>query len=202
MKKRSKMLDKLHDKMECFFGFFGVIIAGIFVITAAFLTPGYNPIFNNVSDLLGGTAKSLFSIGFVIGGSLGIPFYIYLERKLTGINEIIRRIATGVSIFTCVCIALVAIGPEGAYPDLYMVFHGFVAFISFVGSVTYIGFFSILMIRDENTYFPKYYAYFGFIIVIVLGIYYLTLSLPLIQWTLTILILAWILLISTHLILH
>jgi len=93
----------------------------------AFLTPRYNPINDTVSSLLIGNAKSLFSIGFVIGGALGIPFYIYLERKLTGINENIRRIATGSSIFTCVCIALVGIGPEGANPNLYNIFHGIVS---------------------------------------------------------------------------
>lgn len=196
------MLDKIKNKMECLFGFFGVMIAGIFVITAAFLTPGYNPIYNTVSSLLGGNAKSLFSIGFVIGGSLGIPFYIYLERKLIGINEIIRRLATELSIFTCLCIALVGIGPEGAYPDLYMLFHGVVSFIAFIGSVAYIGFFSILMIYDENSYFQKYHAYFGFLIVGVLVIFLIFLSQSLIEWILTILILVWILLTSIHLIVH
>lgn len=195
------MFDKLKNKMECIFGFIGVIVAGGLVITAAFLTPGYNPIENTVSSLGIGNAKSLFSIGFVIGGSLGIPFYIYLERNiLKDINEIIRRIATGVSIIVCVCIALVGIIPDETYPKLFVIFHGVVAFIAFIGSVAYIALFSFLMLKDPRSYFQRYHPYLGFLIVAMLIALYISLLKPLIEWILTILILLWILLTALHLI--
>ncbi len=195
------MLKKLNEKMECLFGFCGVLFAGILVVTAAFLTPGYSPVNDTVSSLVLGEARSLFSIGFVVGGALGIPFYIYLEKKLIGINETIRRIATGASIFTCVCIALVGIGYDEKYYDLYLAFHGFVAFVSFFGSILYIGLFSYLMMRDEESIFKKYQSIFGFTIV---GIWIVFLVLPyaLIEWSLTVFIMVWILLTSLELILR
>ncbi len=197
------MFDKLKNKMECIFGFIGVIIAGGLVITAAFLTPGYNPIEYTVSSLGLGIAKSLFSIGFVIGGSLGIPFYIYLEKNaLKGINEIIRRIATGISIFTCVCIALVGIIPDETYIELFILFHGFVMVVAFFGSVAYIALFSFLMFQDPKSYFHKYHPYLGFLIVAVLIGLCISLLQPLVEWILTVLIMVWIFLTALHLILN
>jgi hypothetical membrane protein len=93
------MVEKLESKMEIMFGFFGIIFSGIFIFMAVLFTPGYNPLFNTVSSLGDGQAKSLFSIAFVVAGSLGIPFYIYLERELINIKESIRRLATGISCY-------------------------------------------------------------------------------------------------------
>lgn len=90
------MVEKLESKMEVVFGFFGIIFSNVFILMAVFFTPGYNPLFNTVSSLGEGPAKSLFSIAFVVAGTLGIPFYIYLERELINIKESIRRLATGV----------------------------------------------------------------------------------------------------------
>lgn len=187
--------------MECLFGFGGILFAGILVVIAAFLTPGYTPVTNSVSSLVLGDARSLFSIGFVVGGALGIPFYIYLEKTLVGINDTIRRIATGASIFTCVCIALVGIGYNEKYYNLYLSFHGFVAFVSFFGSVLYIGLFSYLMIRDEKSTFKKYQSIFGFSIVGT-WIVFIFLIYPLIEWLLTVLIMLWILSTSLEIILR
>ena len=98
------METKTEQKMEILFGFFGILTATILIITSAFITPGYTPLEDTVSSLGYGTAKSLFSIGFVIAGSLSIPFYLYLQRELININEKIRKFATGTSIFSSVCI--------------------------------------------------------------------------------------------------
>ena len=202
------MVRKIEQRMEILFGLFGVIIATIFLLGAVFFTPGYNLLENTVSSLGEGEAKSLFSISFVVGGSLSIPFYIYLERELVNIKESIRRLATGISIFTSVCVALVGIIPDETYLDIFVLFHNFVALVSFIGSSIYIVLYSILMHSGPKSKlysgpnFKKYLAYFGYFIGFVLitfafngllesfGIY--GIPLPLIEWILTILISIWI----------
>ncbi|MFX1477050.1 MAG: DUF998 domain-containing protein [Promethearchaeota archaeon] len=210
------MVASIEQRMEILFGLIGVIIATIFLLGAALFTPGYNPLENTVSSLGFGEAKSLFSISFVIAGTLNIPFYIYLERELVNIKESIRRLATGISIFTSVCIALVGIIPDDTYWKIFEIFHGFVAVVSFVGSSIYIVLYSVLMHKGPTSKlysgpnFKKYLAYFGYFIGFVLitfainGILYSfginAISLPLIEWILTILISIWIFITAIQLI--
>jgi hypothetical protein len=195
----------IKNKVECFFGFFGAIIALVLAILAAIFTEDYNPLFNTVSSLGEREAKSLFSISFVIGGTLSIPFYISLERELANIHDNIRRLATGISIMTSVCVALVGIIPDETYLDLFLIFHGFVAFFSFVGSGIYIGLFSILIYSSSKSEkysginFHRILAYFGFLISGTLIIFLLTLY-PIIEWILAVMIVMWIILTSFHLI--
>lgn len=199
------METKTEQKMEILFGFFGNLTATILLIIAAFITPGYTPLEDTVSSLGYGIAKSLFSIGFVIAGSLSIPFYIYLQKELININEKVRKFATGASIFTCVCIALVGIIPDETYIDAFLGFHAFVAYISFTGSCLYIGLYSYLMYKGptatsyEGHIFKRYLAYFGFFID---GCFILLLitQAPLIEWIVTISIIIWILTTAIHLI--
>ncbi|MFX0002314.1 MAG: DUF998 domain-containing protein [Promethearchaeota archaeon] len=189
---------KKESKMEVYFGLGGVLFIIIFLPITALLTPDYTPLENTVSSLGGREMKSLFSICFVITGSLLIPFYIYLERELVNIKDNIRRLATGVSIFTCVCIALVGIIPDETYWDFFVGFHGFVAVVSFVGSSIYIVLYSILMyyVPKAKMYqgprFKKYLAFYGFFIGFFLIILLVTLN-PLIEWILTTMICFWIL---------
>ncbi|MFX1574609.1 MAG: DUF998 domain-containing protein [Promethearchaeota archaeon] len=184
--------------MEVLFGFFGTLFVTIILPIIACLTPGFNPLKNTVSSLGEGQFKSLFSIGFVVVGSLLIPFYLYLERELVNIEDNIRRLATGISIFTCVCIALVGIIPDETYIDVFLIFHAFVAVIAFAGSGIYIVLYSILMYQGPKSKlykgptFKKYLAYYGFTIGVVLIILLITLN-PLVEWILTILIVIWIL---------
>jgi hypothetical membrane protein len=63
------IFDRFRGKMECFFGLIGVSFAGTFIIVSAILTPNYSPLYNTVSSLGQGIAKTLFSIGFVTAGS-------------------------------------------------------------------------------------------------------------------------------------
>jgi hypothetical membrane protein len=187
----------LKYKLEPIFGIAGITIATVLLILAVIHTPGYSPLIDNVSNLGYGPAKSLFSIAFVVGGSMEIPFYIYLERELSNINESVRRLATGMSLITCVCIALVGIIPDETYIQIFRIFHDVVAFFSFIGSAIYIGLFSILMyLGSRKSIYPrlnfrKFHPILGFIIVIVLIVLLITL-LPIIEWTLTISILIWI----------
>ena len=143
-------------------------------------------------------AKSLFSIGLVVGGALGIPFFIYLERELVNIKESIRRLATGVSIFTAVFIALSGIIPDETYLDIFIAFHSFVASVAFTGSCLYITLYSILMYQGPKTRlitgpnFKKFLAYYGICVNIPLIVFFATGS-PLAEWILYILIAIWVL---------
>lgn len=205
--RKIEMVTKIEQKMEILFGFFGTLVSLILLIAAAFLSPGYTPFKHTVSSLGTREAKSLFSICFVIGGSLCIPFYIYLERELINIKEGVRRIATGVSIFTSVCIALVGIIPDETYWDIFILFHGFVALFSFIGSAIYIVLYSYLMYMVpkvkmyEGPKFKKYLAYFGFLIGGILITLLITLE-PIIEWILTISIYLWIILTALSLVSH
>jgi len=195
------MEHKIEHKMESMFGLLGIIIALSFLLTAVILTPDYNPLLNTVSSLGEGVAKTLFSIGFVIAGSLGIPFFIQLEKELINIKEGIRRLATGVSIFSCVCVGLVGIIPDKSYPDLFFAFHYFVAFISFAGTSAYIGLYSFLMYMGGSSIsytgpkFKRYLSYLGMVIVIVFFALLFSFQ-SIVEWILTSLILIWILITS------
>lgn len=198
---------KSESKMEVLFGLGGALFMAIMLPIIASLTPGYSPLTNTVSELGEGQAKSLFSISFVVTGSLMIPFYIYLERELVNIKDSIRRLATGISILTNVCIALVGIIPDETYIEAFIIFHGFVAVFSFAGSSFYIVLYSILMYyvpkskMYEGPKFKKYLAYYGFFIGFFLIILLVTLN-PLIEWILTISILIWIIITAIQCILY
>ncbi len=207
------MVTQSENKMEVLFGFFGVLASGIMLIIAAFLTPNFNPLIDTISSLAKGEMKALFSISLTIGGSLCIPFYIYLERELINIKESIRRMATGASIFTSVCIALVGIIPEsfGSYKAFFDGFHGFVANVGFIGSTIYIVLYSILMLyvpkakMYKGPVFKKYLAYFGFVVGVLLILLLITNMfgvpfMPLIEWMLIICIFSWILLTALQLV--
>lgn len=197
------MVIKTADRMEVLFGFFGTLFLAIILLITACLTPGYTPLKHTVSSLGRGPAKSLFSIGFVVAGSLLIPFFIYLERELVNIEDHIRRFATGISIFTSVCCALVGIIPDETYIDAFHIFHSFVAFIAFAGTSIYIVLYSILMYYGPKSKmykgpkFMKFLAYYGFIIGGVFILLMITLS-PLVEWILTLLTIGWVLITGLH----
>ena len=188
---------KIEHKMESMFGLLGIIIALSFIFTSVILTPNYNPLIDTVSSLGDGVARTLFSIGFVLAGSFGIPFFIQLERELINIKESIRRLATGVSILSCVSIALVGIIPDKSHLDLFFAFHYFVAFVSFAGTSAYIGLYSFLMYMGGSSVsytgpkFKRYLSYLGMVIVIVFFAFFFSFQ-PIVEWILTILIIIWI----------
>lgn len=198
--------------MEVLFGLFGVLIASILLIMAVFFSPGYSPLHKPVSSLGREEAKSLFSISFVVAGSLSIPFFISLERELVNIKESIRRLATGISIFASVCIALVGIIPDETTKDSWFLpFHGFVAWVSFVGTCFYIDLYSVLMYKGPKSKlytgpnFKKFLSYFGFSITFVLTafliFYFFNHPLTsLIEWILTTFMILWILITAIQMI--
>ncbi len=197
------MVLKTESRMEVLFGLAGALFMAVMLPLTASLTPGYSPLKYTVSTLGLMKAKSLFSIAFVVTGSLLIPFYIYLERELVNINESLRRLATGIAIFSNMCIALVGIIPDETYIAAFVAFHSFVATTSFTGSSFYIVLYSYLMyqVPKSTMYkgpaFKKYLAYYGFFIGIMFIILLIVFK-PLIEWILTILILIWIIITATQ----
>ncbi|KKL77035.1 hypothetical protein LCGC14_2038910 [marine sediment metagenome] len=196
-----KIGERYRGKMEGLFGLFGVSIAATIIIASAFLTPNYCPIYNTVSSLGLGIAKTWFSIGFVTAGSLGIPFYIYLEGTLIDHDRNLTRFTTLIALITYLGIAFVGILPDPAYPNAFKLFYGFVAFTAFIGSSSYIVKYIYLMDQDDQ--YPKLLTYLGyfvggsflvFIIIFILGIFLTSIFFTsLFEWILTISILAWIL---------
>ena len=193
------------SRMEVLFGFFGALFIIIMLPIAAFLTEdpklpgGYNPLRDTISTLGMYNAKTLFSIGFVVAGSLLIPFYIYLKNELVYLENNLRKIATGVAIFSNMCIALVGVVHDADFPDAFLGFHAFVAGVAFIGSSIYIVLYSLLMYLGPRSTmykgpaFKKYLSYYGFFIGVVLIVFLSNPFNAAVEWFLAILILVWIL---------
>ena len=193
------IVDAHLSKIECFFGLIGVSFAIVFVIFAALVTPGYNPLEDTVSSLGRGIAKTLFSIAFVLSGSLTIPFILYLEKTLIGINEFVRRIATAIAVISSVCVALVGILPDHDNPDAFMRFHGTVTLSGFLGSIATICLYTFLMMKSNE--YKLYHIIIGYATGFELILLAITLFNPLVEWILTVNIMLWILITSIRLIL-
>ena len=194
------IVDAHLSKIECFFGLIGVSFAIIFITLAALATPGYNPLEDTVSSLGFGGAKTLFSIGFVASGSLTIPFILYLEKTLLGINDFVRRIATAIAVLSSVCVALVGILPDPDYPDAFTIFHGAVTLIGFLGSIATICLYTFLMMKSNE--YKLYHIIIGYTTGFGLILLAITLFNPLVEWILTLNIMLWILITSIKLILN
>jgi hypothetical membrane protein len=193
------IVDAHLSKIECVFGVIGVSLSIVFIILAALVTPGYNPLEDTVSSLGTGIAKTLFSIAFVSSGSLTIPFILYLEKTLICLNEFVRRIATSVAIISSVSVALVGILPDPDYPDVFMLFHGIVALNAFIGSAATICLYTYLMMRSNE--YKVYHIIIGYATGLELFLLTITLFNPLIEWILVVNIMIWIFITSTRLIL-
>lgn len=184
-------------RIECYFGIFGAVVGGILLVSAALLTPGYDPRLHTISSLGEGVAKSLFSIAFVLFGTACIPFFLYLERELKYIRDGVKKITTVIAIFTGMCIAMVGIIPDETYPDLFVAFHLFAAGVAFTGSSIYIALYSYLMYHSpkaklyKGKKFKKDLAFYGFVNIILLILLLVTLQ-PLIEWILFLTISSWL----------
>jgi len=185
----------LKNKMEYTFGLIGILSAIFFVILAIIFDGNYNFLTRTVSSLGNGDGKLFFSIGFIIAGCLGIPFYIKLEKSLIGLNEVVRKVVTGLSIVSCLAIALVGVIPNETFPLLFYYFHGTIAFITFVGTSIYIGLYSYLMYKSNS--YNKVIPIVGVLVLIFLFLLLFG-FLPIVEWIMTILMFSWIILTIIH----
>lgn len=182
---------KTEDKMEYVFGFIGIIVLAL-ALTLAICYDGhdYNIFTRSISSLGNYNGRFFFSMGFVTAGCLGIPFYIKLEKSLMGVNEVIRRIATGISILSCLGIALVGVIPIAEFPHSFLLFHGFIAFMAFILSSVYIGLYSYLMLKDGDYSFMI--PVLGILSVLALLVLLITMT-PVVEWILFGVMFLWIL---------
>ena len=93
---------------------------------------------------------------------------------------------------------LVGVRPDDTYPNFFKAIHIIAFIIAFGGSVAYISLFSYLMFKDAKHSFQKYHAYLGFLILGTFISFFISILQPIIEWILTILIMAWILLTAGH----
>lgn len=192
------IVDAHLSKIECYMGLLSVLFIISFLVIAILVTPGYSIFTLHVSTLGKGIGKTFFSIGFVTGGCLGIPFVIYLETTLIGMNEFIRRLATVLAIVSLICIALVGILPDPVYPDLFLIFHATITTIAFLGSVVYINLYTFLMLKSRE--FKIYYIIVGFGSLFNLILLMLTGFHPFVEWIVTFNILLFTFMVSIKLI--
>jgi hypothetical protein len=170
----------------------------IFLILTAFLTPGFTPFNHPISSLGYSKINSLYGFGLIVGGSLLIPFYIYLEQVLLNLNTGLRGLITVLSIFTNTCVALVGIPPDPINVEAFQTFHAFVSIVGLIGTSIHIVFYSIMMqksskpVRFKGPIFKKYLIIFGFVIGGVLGVFLIT-RYPMLEWIVGALIVSWVL---------
>ncbi len=180
------------------FGFFGALLILIFLPLTAFITPGFTPLRNPISSLGHSTANSLYSIGLIAGGSLLIPFYIYLERELLNIKKSVRGLTTAIAIFTNACVALVGIPPDPINIEAFGAFHAFVTVVGFLGTSIHIVFYSIMMykssksIMSKGPIFKKNLGFFGIFIGVLFVIFLIT-RYSILEWIVGALIVFWVL---------
>lgn len=179
-------------------GLFGALFIIIFLLLTAFLTPGFTPLNHPISVLGHSNANSLYGIGLMVGGSLLIPFYIYLERVLLNINVGVRGLTTATTIFTNACVALVGIPPDPMNIEASHAFHAFVSVVGLIGSSILIVFYSIMMHRSskpktsQGPIFKKYLVFFGIFNGVLLAIFLIT-RYSILEWIVGAFIVFWVL---------
>lgn len=178
------------SRLGILFGFFGVLFLLISLFLASLFTHNFNLLFNTVSSLGYGEMKFFFSIGFVVAGSSGIPFVIYLDREFVDFGIRLRKFAYCLAVFSNICISLVGIIPDDSYIEIFLIFHGFVASVAFVGTTIYIILYSILIYKHSEK-FKKYLSFHGFNVGVILVIFIITIQ-PIIEWLLTFSIISWV----------
>ena len=183
-----------NKKNRALFGLIGVLFLLVMLFVASLLTLNYSFFECTVSSLGNGNGSFFFSIGFIVAGSFGIPFVISLNREFIGLSKNLRKIASILAIFSNVCIALVGVIPDENYVEVFIIFHGFVASISFCGTSICILLYSILMYQKSNK-LKKHLLYYSFFITFILILLIITMN-PFIEWILLILIIIWIMIIS------
>ena len=133
-----------------------------------------------------------------MGGSLLIPFYIYLDKELLNKRKSVRGLITAISIFTNTCVALVGIPPGPMNVEIYEAFHAFVTIVGFVGLSIHVVFYSIMMYKRSKSLIPKgpifknYLVFFGIFIGGLFTIYLIT-QYYILEWIVGALIVFWVL---------
>ena len=171
-------------------------------------------------SLLGHDTGGIFlRIGLVISGLISLPYFIYLGRAVKDehVNDLLRKIGTGMGIFCSICVSLAGI--FSGVNEFISMLHGFFALCSWMGNIAIFIIFSFIM--SKNPKFSKYPVYVGYIAAGILILYLIPffttnfcnyfdelcysfgrtvyIVMPIFEWVVSFSILSWILFNSCYL---
>ena len=148
-----------------------------------------------ISFLGDGDGGIIYRAGLILTGIVGIPFCVYMGKFFDNEDTIepIRKLAFIGSIIYCVSLAFIGFfwGSNAIISSI----HGLFAFLGWVDGLIFIGFFSVLMLKDER--FSRIIAFFGFIIAGTFLLHLILLS-SITQWIMTLSILLWVWIVSSY----
>jgi len=194
------------------FGLLSITIGILGDIIAYLMFPGYNLLKMAVSDLCLGPGGIFFNIGNTFSGIFALIFVNTLIRTFNKeyINIKLRKI--GIICANISCISFIFLGLFCGSNIIIQYIHGTAAIISWTFGYSYLTFYNILMLKDNN--YSNKLALFGFIITIplvllmaffflsyipVLRDFLLDMLAPL-EWFNTISIIIWYFSVSTYMI--
>ncbi|MFW9900171.1 MAG: hypothetical protein ACFFDY_02655 [Candidatus Thorarchaeota archaeon] len=113
-------------------------------------------------SVLGDLSGGILRTGLIISGLLATVFFIYFGRSIKdeNVNEVLRKLAIGVGIFSSICVVLT--GSFSGVNDFIRSLHGLFALFSWLGNTAIFFLFSLAM--SKNTKFSKYPIRIGYII--------------------------------------
>lgn len=195
MKKEKHIFKKLTDSYPG--SIFGLISFGISLFShliGVLLYSNYDMTSMAISFLGDGDGGIIYRAGLILTGIVGIPFCVYMGQSFDNEDtmELIRKLAfIGSFIY---CISLAFIGFFWGSNVIVSSIHGFFAVLSWVDGLIFIGFYSVLMLKDER--FSIYIAFFGFIVAGTFLLHLILLS-SITQWIMTLSILLWVWIVSS-----
>jgi hypothetical protein len=170
MQKISQFLDRLFNTVPGYiFGLLAFIIGFLGDVIALILSPEYRMWRSSIS-LLGLNPGGIFwRIGMIISNICAIPFVIYFTRVLkdNNVNEIVRKLATGLGIFTSTSAILT--GAFVGRTALFIYLHGIFALLSFIGGASVCSIYTFLL--SKNPKFSKSIKYTGIVISVIVVTY-------------------------------
>lgn len=163
MNKGNKLFDKLFNYIpEYVFGIVASIIGISGYIISLILTPDYIMWRLSISNLLLEPYGPFARIGLIVSNSIAIAYIVSLGKaqKRENVNELIRKIAIGAGIFSCV--AAILTGIVAGHNPIISNLHGIFVLLSWIGGSVTTFSFSFLMLKDSN--FSKFITISGFVV--------------------------------------
>lgn len=220
MEKNNSFFDKFFKLFPGYiFGLLGFTVASLGIIIALLTSPEYIMWKESISLLGHDTGGIFLRIGLVISGLISLPYFIYLGRAVKDehVNDLLRKIGTGIGIFCSICVSLAGI--FSGVNEFISMLHGFFALSSWLGNIAIFIIFSFIM--SKNPKFSKYPVYVGYIAAGILILYLIPffttnfcnyfdelcysfgrtvyIVMPIFEWVVSFSILSWILFNSCYL---
>lgn len=210
MEKVDQFIEKLNNFIPgSLFGLFSIISGIIGDIIALLMFPEYNFMEMAVSALCLGPGGLFFNLGNIFSGIFALVYVNYLRTTFNNEENSIRLIKGANISANIACISFIILGVFCGSNIVVQYLHGTAAIISYSFGLGYITFYNILIIKDSN--YSKYLGYFGFFVSFIFALliilfflhlfpslFFLHLFLPLIEWTSTIAVILWYLIIPSY----